>query len=752
MMIKFRLAIAMSMAFLIVTPLVHAQTNIRVLNESLEPLVGAHVQAIDEATLYVTDSLGAITLEITSSKTFLIQHIGFQDQSIVLGPGESKVVVMVQRTDQLNAVEVEGFLSDTQLNKQAGAISLIRPAQFNRFNQISLVNGINTVPGIRFEERASGSYRVSIRGSSIRSPFGVRNVKVYWNGIPFTEPGGNTFINLLDLVNVGNVEVIKGPAGSLYGAGTGGVMKINSTNLGQFNNGYLLKSTFGSYGLRKLSSQFNMLDDKRSLTLKFASQVSDGYRDHNALDRKSFEMDFVSFTSAKSTFTANILYSDLFYEIPGGLNPDQLEVNRKQARPGSESQNSSVSNELFLLKLGQEYKISDRVSNETHVYGSFNQFTNPFILDFKRDNQQVFGGRSIFQLDLSDHTLNVGVEHQNSFFDGKNFGNIGGESDTIRFADEVKISSTNLFSQLDIQLGLGLNVSAGISINSLSYNINRLIDAFDGMPEEFEKDFETVFAPRIAISKEFSKEFSAHLSISRGFSPPTTTEIRTNEGTISLDLEPEKGTNYELNFRGATSSGKLSFDMALFYFRLSETIVSNPNEQGVVLFQNAGRTDQKGAELQINATLLERSSGFTRNINSSLSYTYHNFSFRDYVKRGNDFSGNALPGTAPSTLNWTLDVEFMNSMNLNFTYHYVDPIPLNDANTFSSQAYSLLNLRLAYQLPLSNSLLEFFTGIDNMTNASYSLGNDLNAFGRRYFQPAPEVNYYFGISLRLNNK
>src|SRR5690606_27814540 len=73
-----------------------------------------------------------------------------------------------------------------------------------------------------------GSYRISIRGSSLRAPFGVRNVKIYYNGIPFTDPGGTSYLNQLGYNNVNSLEIIKGPAGSLYGAGTGGILLLKN--------------------------------------------------------------------------------------------------------------------------------------------------------------------------------------------------------------------------------------------------------------------------------------------------------------------------------------------------------------------------------------------------------------------------------------------------------------------------------------------------------------------------------------------
>lgn len=727
-----------------------AQSTIHVFSEDLKPIEGATIEDDLTKKIYITDGLGRAFLDLAQNTFLTISHASHQTATLVsFKEGESKIVYLIVKTNKLNEVEVEGFLSNSNISQQAGAISKISTAAFKRFNETSLVNAVNTLPGIRFEERASGSYRISIRGSSIRAPFGVRNVKVYWNGIPFTEPGGNTFINLLDVVNVGNLEIIKGPAGSLYGAGTGGVMKIQSTVLRESANTVSMGISAGSFGLLKMNAAFNSFSENGSYTVKFARQKSDGYRDHNALNRHTVELGAVIFSDLKRTLTTSLLYSDLFYEIPGGLNADQVSENPKQARAGSEIQNSSVDNRLFLLKIGQEYKLNESISNETNIYGSFNQFENPFILDYKKDNQQIFGGRSVFDFDLSKASIQAGIEYQNSFFDGKNFGNVLGEADTIRFADEINTVMSNVFVQGNIDLGSNFFMSGGLSVNNLRYDINRLIDAFNQTPEQIEKKFETALIPRIAISKTLNNNLSLHASLSKGFSPPTTTEIRTNDGKLSPDLEPEKGTNYELNFRGSLLKDKLSFDLATFYFNLDETIVSNPNQDGVLLFENAGQTDQKGVELQLNSVLFQNSNKIFSKVTIGASYTLHDFKFKEYVKRENDYSGNALPGTALNTLNTTLDIEFLKWLTFNMTYHYADPIPLNDANSFYSDAYHLINTRLNFNY---KGQYEIYFGVDNLTNTSYSLGNDLNAFGRRYFQPAPETNFYFGINLKLHYK
>ena len=94
-------------------------------------------------------------------------------------------------------------------------------------NNLSWVRAMNNLPGVNMDERSPGSYRLNIRGSSIRSPFGVRNVKIYYNGIPMTDPGGSTFFQILGPYNATSIEIIKGPSGSVYGTGTGGVVLLS---------------------------------------------------------------------------------------------------------------------------------------------------------------------------------------------------------------------------------------------------------------------------------------------------------------------------------------------------------------------------------------------------------------------------------------------------------------------------------------------------------------------------------------------
>ena len=92
----------------------------------------------------------------------------------------------------MTEVVIKGFESEKRLLETPVSAGIVGRRDMQRFSNATLVPALNIVPGVRMEERSPGSYRLSIRGSLLRSPFGVRNVKVYWNDIPFTDAGGHT--------------------------------------------------------------------------------------------------------------------------------------------------------------------------------------------------------------------------------------------------------------------------------------------------------------------------------------------------------------------------------------------------------------------------------------------------------------------------------------------------------------------------------------------------------------------------------
>ena len=730
-----------------------AQTSIKVLDaDSQEPVSFVTVK-VDTRKAVTANEQGELTVDLTEPSNLLFSHIAFVDQMVLI-PASGEVTVYLERGENaLTEVLVSSFESERPLLEQAAGIARVAEAELYRFNETSLVQAFNTKPGIRIEERAPASYRVSIRGSSLRAPFGVRNVKVYWNGMPFTAADGTTALNMLDLSNIQNTEIIKGPAGSIYGAGNGGVISFTSKESIDENKISAALSV-GDFGLVRYRLGIDQKLENGGISVGYTSQKSDGYRDHTAMDREVVQVTGYYQPSKKQKLTTQILYSDLFYELPGALTADQLAENPQQARPGSAAMNASISQKSMFGTLSHDYRFNHNLDNKTSLYINTTDFENPFNTDYKKETQFSYGGRTSFTYD--DIWVNIpvrligGGEYQLSKTSALNFGNNGGQIDTIRFGDELLTTTSFLFQQLEAELTDNLLMTVGLSENFSSFDIARNIDAINGVPSNATRNFDLVVVPRVALSAKLNANSALHASISSGFSPPTIDEVRTNEGSINLDLEAEKGVNYELGYRSSFNKGKVNVDGSVFYFKLDETLTTFVNEDGVVLFRNAGATNQKGVELMVDYALIRKQLGFVQEVKVTHSFTGHYFKFDEFMKGDDDYSGNDLTGVAPNTLVNQLDIKTKPGFYLNFTHQFVDDIPLNDVNTVFQEAYHLMNSRVGWRGDVGNALdLEFYFGVQNLSNASYSLGNDLNPYGGRYFQPAAPRNFYGGIKVGL---
>ncbi len=667
-------------------------------------------------------------------------------------------------TKLLNEVTVIGYDANRKLLQTPGAVALITSQQISAFDETSVLPAMNLIPGVRMEERSPGSYRIAIRGSTLRAPFGVRNIKVYWNNIPFTEPSGSTNFNLLDIINMGKIEVVKGPAGSIYGAGTGGVVNIQSESAQQQKNYIGAEAMLGSYGLQRYAATVNQVTENSTYTFKYAHQESEGYRDHTALDRDVIELHGKFDLSEKREISANFLYSNLFYEIPGALTLEQYNENPKLARQpsrfalGSEEAKSGIDQEYLLFGLSQDYQWNEKFSNLTTIYGDFSFFENPFNLDYKRDSRMAGGGRTRFdylsQLFGFETRFTLGGEFQSGTNISRNFENDYGNPGALNFDDELRSRQSFVFGRTELELPKDFFLTVGLSRNYLKYDINRLVDNNLDSAFRVVKEFDPVWVPRIGLAKQFNT-VAVHASISYGFSPPTIEDVRTNEGSINLGLKPEKGVNYEIGLRGNTLNGKLNFDVSAFYFQLDETIVQQQSDRGTVLFTNTGSTDQRGLETAFTYFAIDEQEGFVKNLEVQLSYTLHDFIFKEYFKFEEDtiqdYSGNDLTGVAPNIFVLAATLETNLGLYLNGSLNFTDGIPLNDANSVYADAYQLILLKAGYRLALGSGLnMEFFAGVNNLLDQKYSLGNDLNAFGGRYYQPAPDRNYYAGLRMNLN--
>lgn len=677
--------------------------------------------------------------------------------AIPLTAQDSLLVPLKMDSSFLKEVSVTAFESNTNWKNVPASLAVISGKDLARYSKNSLLPELNAIPGIRMEERSPLSYRLSIRGSLLRSPFGVRNIKIYWNEIPLTDAGGNTYLNFVDPGQITGAEILKGPVASMYGAGTGGALLLKSVipfNR-QSNNEYSLEITGGSYGMLQQQLGWKFENKYFSSSLTQSHLQNDGYREQSASRRDLVNWN-ATLRSKKQALSFLLLYGNLYYQTPGAITLSQFQQDPKLSRqssgalPGSAQQKAAVYNNIFLAGIQDKIEVNRSFELKAFLTGNSDRFTNPFITNYEKRNEDNIG----FGLKLNYHTENTrnefhwmnGIEwlYNHSYI--QDFGNRSGEMDTVQFKDDIITKQWFIFSQASFNIAKKWNLTAGVSINNQLFHYSRISG-----PSGFyaDKSIKAILTPRVALLYNLTNEISLYALAAKGFSPPTLAEIRPSDQLYHGELGAEYGWNYEFGLKGSLFNRRLYFDLAGYYFSLKNAIVRRNNNLGAEYFVNAGGTIQKGLEANLKYKLLGSEMANKENLHIWASYSYQPYRFDNYHQGTIDYSGNQLTGVPGNMLISGVDFESGNSFYVNFSANCTSKLPLTDANDAYASAYQLLQIKSGHKWNRKKIEYHFYVGIDNVLNQVYSLGNDINAAGKRYYNAAYGRNVFVGMQFQF---
>lgn len=661
--------------------------------------------------------------------------------------------ISLQNDSVLKEVIVTAFNIGKRWKEVPASIAVVSSKELTFFSPTSFVPVLNSLPGIRMEERSPGSYRLSVRGSSLRSPFGVRNIKVYWNEIPFTDATGNTYINLIDLQSINQIEIAKGPASSMYGAGTGGAVlftkavPLSDTSHHSFNAGV----TVGSYGLNQQQGEWLYSKPKFSSSLQLNRLSSNGFREQSFLQKNGLVWQ-TAIQSGNGIFNTLFFITDLSYGTPGGITLSQMQLNPQLSRqptaslPGAVQQKTAVYNQTIFGAISHKYQFNERNSIKWVVSLNRTSFANPFITNYEKRNETNIN-LALQHIYLPFRT-NKNIQWVNGFellmneSVINNYVNNAGVQGAVISKDFIYSKQQFLFSQIKISIANKLTISAGFSMNSQLYDYKRLTDA---IPNFTTRKINAPFVPRFSFSYSLYKNLFFYGLIAKGFSSPSLAEVRPSDGKFYPFLEAEKGWNIEAGIKGTFFQNKLLVDLSVYQFKLNNAIVRRNDLAGAEYFVNAGSALQEGVELLLKNNLVNRKFGWIEKISINGAFSYQPYRFLEYQQGVNSFDGNTITGIPKTIAVIGFQMIFTKAFYLNASINANAKIPLNDANTVFADKYQLLQAKFGKIIRWGKNGADIFIGGDNLLNQLYSLGNDINAAGNRYFNPATSKNYYAGI-------
>ncbi len=801
------------------TLLGHAQTiKGKVLDGSNNnPLLGATVSLSGKTV--TTDKDGIFSIACSKSSELTVSFVGYETyRQKIKNCDEELRIVLTSAGHTLGNVEISATSAQNKsILYQPQSISKLGEVELKRSTGLFFDDVINlNVPGVTFERRAVNSgqqfnirgYGSGARGArGVSSNFDGQGYKVYLNGIPVTDAEGITVMDDLDFGSIGNVEVVKGPAGTLYGQAIAGAVNLKTIKPEKGKTSIGQEVMIGSYGLQRYTTQFQSGGERSSILLNYGNQKHDGYFYHNASHKDFVNVALDFYPKEKQAISVYAGFADSYDERGGEQTIAQYEAKSDTGNFEYIKRNGHSHLVSYRAGVTHNYAFNNWLSNFTTVYGTgwYNDVSSAGGWTDKTTLN--YGTRSTFNtkfalpggLSLSGIT-GLEIQRQNAQTIGYNMkANPADATPAVWSPGEpywvlnaitgntyTKSTTRAFFTEWTLSLPHDLSFTAGIGMSVVKFVLeDRFNPATAVKASVFDTAYKKMWTPHFAINKVFNDKISVYASYSTGFKSPVSgtyftviPAVGANPANARIvgNLKPERGSQVEIGSKGLLLGDKLSYELSLFravfHDKMTGIAIKNPNDlTGVTLYTvtaNGGTQNHKGVEALLKYTIYQSDNGFLRSLRPFANFTYSDFKYEDfkfhYINPGNkdstaDYSGHQVAGVPKLTVNAGLDFMLPVGIYGNITYAYRDKMPIVSTEEYFTNSYSLLNSRLGIRHMLGAHFdVDVFVGVNNITGSQYpikvfinQLTNPLSRTSGDAYIPGPrKVNYYGGINLKYN--
>jgi iron complex outermembrane receptor protein len=657
----------------------------------------------------------------------------------------SCVAISQDKFSELDEIEVTATRLNSTLLRSSRSVSVVGKEDIQNATQLLAMDEVLAgIPGLYMQNRYNFSQdlRVSLRGFGARSAFGIRGIKVIVDGIPETLPDGQAGVDSIDLGSASRIEVIRGPSSSNFGNASGGVIAIE-TETGSDPGFVQTTIATGDLGYSKFQLKSGGKTENMNYLINFSKQELDGYREHSISEGSLMNAKFGFNLSEIDRLKLSLNYTDQpKSQDPGGINLSQVNTNRKSARDRNLSYDSGESLEQKRIGLVYERDHSSGLLTMRNYYVT-RDFSNK--LPFKNGgsvniDRKFYGFGMQYQFGESlpeNFSLTTGFDTDRQDDNRKRFNNDSGKLGSMSFDQQETVNSNGLFVQSRYDLG-NWSISSGIRYDEVKFDItDRFLSNGD---DSGEIEFDAV-SPSFGLNYVMENA-SIFASMSSSFETPTTTELANPDasGGFNALLKPQEASNIEIGYKSVKND--IYHEIAVFNIDLNDELVPYELEEfpGRTFYSNVGKSTRKGIESLLSWSVKP-------NLKVDASYTYSDFSFDSFVDKNNkDFSGSKLPGLPESFAYFGIRFENESGLNMNFNLNYSGDLFANNANSVKVQAYTVSNFRLSYNINKRNWKILPYMGMNNIFDTEFNSNIRINAFGSRYYEPAPERNSYLGIT------
>jgi len=570
------------------------------------------------------------------------------------------------------------------------------------------------------QQNFSQDTRISIRGFGTRATFGIRGIKILWDGIPMTTPDGQTQLDHIPLSSLGTIEVIRGVSSGLYGNASGGVIMLKSSPI-KINK--TLTATYGDFGSQHLVGSYGSKNEKNLFRAVAEHKKYLGYRHWSGYENSLINLSntFINTNGDKLTVTYNYFNSPLALDA-GGLTAAEVRENRSQARQRN-----------LDYKAGEKVKqhqLTARWQNKKWTtYGFLAKRNLAAKLPFEFGGQ-IDLGRSYYGFGMQKDGRSkqwlwqYGVEAAAQRDGRKRFKNILGERGATTLDQSERFYTLGAYGIVE------LTFRDWRLRGSLRADTHR-IQLADYMGSNSDKKRLTAYSPSLAAFYSLSPSLSSYIRWGTGFETPSLNELSANptgETGFNDTLTPQKSQEIEVGM--LLKAKKIDASLVLYTTTTQDEILSYELSTfpGQDFFRNIGRVDRKGIEATANLRMAKTAT-------LKLNYSHGTFKTQD---------GNDLPNVPKSQFSTGLNHLFgMTTVACNV--RHVGKRYADSKNRVEVPKFWTADLYAQRKWGLTT----WAVGIRNIANTSYYDNIRINAFGGRYFEPAAMRQAFARVQVQL---
>ena len=694
----------------------------------------------------------------------LLGSIALQAQEVLV-VGDSAIT----KVDSLSYSTDDVVVTATRVEKKIIDIPYpvirLKNTQYKFSKRVSIDNVLENVPGLFLQSRyGNHDVRVAIRGFGSRSNTGIRGVRILLDGIPESEPDGQTRIEAIDFNSIGSIELVKGNSSSLYTNAPGGV--INFINDIYFPYSFATQfNEFGSFDLRRNGLKFGVRTDKYGFLGTYSYHNYKGFRPHSEDYWHIFNTVVDVLPGDGTNLQIYGYFVDGLIKLPGSLTKEEFDEDPYQAAQRELDRDSKriTTKGRLGLKFNTKFGKNNNQEIEIVPYGTIKYFHRTAATyrimnrygvgsSFRYINRHTFGGL--------DNEFSIGGDLLYQAGPVEDYDNIGGQKgDQLLFlTDEIQGNSGIYFSDfLELYGKRFYLLLTGRYDNVYFENKDMLL----GSRSAFRR-FEA-FTPKAALNFKLTQSVAIYTSYGLSFDSPAGNELdnypTSSNPSINLnpDLNAQESRNFEIGIKGNLRSfderlfNNVNFEVTFFNIFIENEII--PFEVlGDVFFRNAAKTTRNGLEVGGSVDIIP-------GLNVQASYTFSDFTYDEYIALNIDesldttsqnYAGNYAPSVPQH--NAFFAAAYNHKITQDITgfirgsVRYVSGMYVDDANSDKTDDYTTLNAGIGLDMVFGKFNLLLSGGVNNISDLVYAGFVNINSSDGRFYEAGEPRNFYGGIN------